>query len=251
MVVRRIARLEQRFVRRDGSWKIGKFSLRILATLREGACISPDRLPPQAERFAHWKTAPAPTGNRHSALDVFYLERLLLEWTTRLKTGHLSEFMEKYMVTGRDDVALGFSRFFEGREAVQKRLAWGDAVRPTLRYHSPIVHTGTTPVIEVSEDGTVADAFWLDHSFTNKAEAFGMDEYPLRYHINVCKYTHRFIKENGEWKLHRFAWEVVFSLEDWIHDPESGRGWAGRPQSVPWPNPFEPYQYGTEECVDQ
>lgn len=245
-IVKVLGRLNQKFIKENGEWRILKYDLSTLTALPPLACLTPDRLPPAAEKYKYWDFAPQRTKNKKSSSDVFEIESLLLHWTTGLKTGTLVEFTQKHMTCEKSNwtVILG-DYVMHGEKAVTDGLAKMDKEHHELEFKSPIVHTGSTPVIEISQDGLTAEGIWFDHSYTNVAQSGKDFRRPFRYMMNTCKYHHWFKKENGSWKLEKFTWDIIFSMEDYFHEPNTSSGWAGSGYKVPWPKPFEKYELGT------
>lgn len=94
-----------------------------------------------------------------------------------------------------------------------------------------IGHSGTTPLVYTytDKDGVEhAIGYWIDHSWTNLAQVFGTDvtEPTIPFMVNINRYRHEFIKENGEWKMLGFGFEPLIELPQWTFAWDSCRGWG-------------------------
>lgn len=111
----------------------------------------------------------------------------------------------------------------------------------------PSYHTATTPIIEISEDGTYAKATWMEHSLTNLGQARlpgipAAEDGKVNYMIFTGKYFHEFKKIDGERYVTGFNWEPMMSLPTWQFDAVNSKGWASSGSTQKFPLPGETYQ---------
>jgi hypothetical protein len=80
------------------------------------------------------------------------------------------------------------------------------------------VHELTTPVIEVSKDATTAQGMW----YTWGPNTFKDPAKGVIAIWQVLKFFHDFVKENGEWRIHKFRGILVFRSafeKGWVKEP--------------------------------
>lgn len=126
-----------------------------------------------------------------------------------------------------------------------------DDPEDTLAFGLAYMHTLTTPVIEVAEDGQTAKGVWISPGFMTMPS-----REKLRAYWHWDRYGIDFIKENGRWKIWHFFVGREFSSpyeKSWVDaalDNEEAyesaikafQAWPGCAEVRSEPiNPFEPY----------
>lgn len=131
----------------------------------------------------------------------------------------------------RDDISWGNSfGFHYGRDVVYDYYA-----KPQENYELEngvlFMHTLTTPLIEVADDGQTAQAMWYTPGFGCGPDG-GLNWMHERYAVD-------FIKEDGEWKIwHLFVGtDFSFAFGTKMSDPKPGFG--GPPPSAGEKEPQE------------
>jgi hypothetical protein len=113
---------------------------------------------------------------------------------------------------------------WEGNEGIQRMFGKGGLY--DFRDHQEkrgtlVVHTNTTPVIEVAGDGKTAKGVWISPGFATVRTPDG-----IKAAWGWYKYGVDFVKEDGEWKY----WH--FRLSPLIHAPYD-KSWIEAPWSPP------------------
>jgi hypothetical protein len=151
----------------------------------------------------------------------------------------------------RDDISWEVANFgvFYGRNGVKRTLdahsgltgGEGDkpAQPPMARTGSMIMHTLTTPVIEIAGDGKTAKGVWI-----SPGHETGIDEETGKHRGQWCwtKYGCDFVKEKGKWKLWHYHVYRIFRTPydmDWTEEYEPKREVA-RKASATAPLGIEP-----------
>lgn len=183
--------------------------------------------------------------------DSFEIENLLNEWVYRLRRGELSVYVDEHFpvnIEGTDYY------FFLRSNPERTALTTYDEIHERvvgmdqdLVPSQPSYHTATTPIIEISEDGTYAKATWMEHSLTNLGQARlpgipAAEDGKVNYMIFTGKYFHEFKKIDGEWYVTGFNWEPMMSLPTWQFDAVNSKGWASSGSTQKFPLPGEAYQ---------
>jgi hypothetical protein len=118
-----------------------------------------------------------------------------------------------FTADGALDVGSGYGRF-EGHEAL------GTFFAGTSSIISWSLHYNISPFIELSEDGTTANAFWYLWELANMPDAKSGDEVPVWI---GGSYTSDLVKErDGEWRFKeiRLAMEIMSPYsEGWVKKP--------------------------------
>ncbi|MBB5265494.1 hypothetical protein HNP82_002640 [Catenibacillus scindens] len=238
VAVRQIGLMKVSFIKKNNEWLI-----------RDEEFLAREVFEPRKVREAsprqHWRPPVPRLPGSPSAEDIFAIESLMPEWTDRLKVGRLQEFVPKYMSQAKDELFFWLGeddqRIKTGYDQVLKDCLRMDSNYKNNRYKTPIIHSAMAPLIEISEDGTLAYAQWLDQCCTDTSQMTGDYTFPFPAMMNLCKYQHVFRKENGTWKLLKFTWNVWASLGNIYTDPRAWKGWVSY-EDVPWPMPFEEYK---------
>lgn len=121
------------------------------------------------------------------------------------------------------------SGVYEGIESITR---FWNTVLGTESAFSPgfmAVHLSCNPVIEIDRDGTRAKGVWHSHGFCTL---------PLDALIPfLCsgKYDMEYVKEDGRWKIFKFAYRQIFMSpyeEGWVKVPSKG-SIAAHPENRP------------------
>lgn len=129
-----------------------------------------------------------------------------------------------------ENVSWGNSGGFQvGRDVV-----WGYYVKPHIGHDSApgemFIHTLTTPLVEIAEDGQTAQAMWYTPGFTTGAGGPGAEPGgPIKGQWMYERYAIDFIKEDGEWKIWHFFVGTDFAFEAGTEYSEKG-GPGGPPE---------------------
>ncbi len=130
----------------------------------------------------------------------------------------------------RDDVSWGNNGGYQmGRETLIKYYVEphiGAEPKPGELF----MHTLTTPLIEIADDGQTAQAMWYTPGYGSGPDG-GVNWMHERYAID-------FIKEDGEWKIWHFFVGTDFSMQfgTKLSDPKEGPG-GPPPGGEPEPDP--------------
>ena len=181
-----------------------------------------------------WREGPE-KGPGTNMADAAEIENMVAEWTYGQRF-QMPEFLDTHMdINNPDDLKVlitGSTREPNiGYESVRKRLVhpqandvgWFDRENNTPGYH-----TGSTPIVEISEDGLHASGAWIDFAMVDVGGLMGLPKYPKRYMITVGRYFHEFIKEDGHWKQWFVGWEPLMNMPDMLYNPDESRGWVCR-----------------------
>lgn len=236
---REISRCHARFLRQDGRWLFRElhfhpcFALpdeRLDHNMPGQISITPDdnhwTYPVRTDSFAHLYP-----------YDVYRIQSVLPQWTSRLRRGLTHEFLDDYYMEDKDNIVLHIRINPQvGRAEVATRMEEYDT---RYVHRQPTSHNGSTPYCWINETGDEALVHWLDQSWTNKNGVFFRDDFPIPFFRTSGNYCFYFVKEHGEWKVSKIQWMPICLLEDLYLDPARSRGWAGTVSSNPWPLPFE------------
>jgi len=137
----------------------------------------------------------------------------------------------------RDDISYGYNHgYYYGRDAVEKYYVKGyeekrkqnletmSKLYPDIKNVSEnegvgdmVIHTLTTPFIEIAEDGQTAKGVWMSVGLAAGAGDAGMPHYNWFWE----KYGVDFVKEDGEWKIWHFQ---IYSDIGFSENPGTGTG---------------------------
>ncbi len=249
-IIRRIGRLQQRFVKEQGKWKFLTFSLDIYMSQ------SPIPYDPQTARFArmmlpdnNWQYSFGELGGTDSHPDdVAEVEALLPVWLNYMRRGDQLSYIQKHMLNSEKEIY--FRSTMGGREAPPV-IGWDSwskkFVGPAFVYYhrQGYCHSVTTPIVEISADGKHATALWIDHNWSPyynlKPGHVETGHIPL--FVFISHYLHHFIKEDGEWKHYCLIWDPLINLPDWYEQVWDSMGWAGTETDYQYPALWQPYRY--------
>ncbi len=184
-----------------------------------------------------------------SVEDYFVLESVLPQWTERLKRGDLPDFVDKFMKNSFYDLSICLSKSYYGYDQVTAHA--NRLINEQVKDHQsmkkfPQFHTGNSPIIEVSKDGMEAEAAWLDYGWGNIGAGvyYGDHDIKRKYFPGIGVYYHKFIRENGQWRLFKFGWKpVILGLHEIEYDVNETGGWSNAETPQQWPLPFEDFRY--------
>jgi hypothetical protein len=92
------------------------------------------------------------------------------------------------------------------------------------------IHMTVNPVIEINRDRTRAKGIWHSHGYCSFV-GMGMS----RQFLCLGKYDMEYVKEDGEWKIFKFAYRQAFMCpyeKGWVDEPV-GASIAGSPENSP------------------
>ena len=100
------------------------------------------------------------------------------------------------------------------------------------------VHMTVNPVIEINKKGTKARGIWLSHGYVSSRI---MINGPLIQFLCLGKYDMEYVKEDGQWKILKFAYRQAFMCpyeKGWVEEPV-----AASIAGVPVNSPDKPTTY--------
>ena len=92
------------------------------------------------------------------------------------------------------------------------------------------LHMTVNPLIEINKAGTKARGIWHSHGFAS----MGMGGHPRQF-LCLGKYDMEYVKEDGKWKILKFAYRITFMCsyeKGWVEEPIGG-SIAGNPDNTP------------------
>ena len=240
-VVRRLGVFNQKFIKKEGEWKIKHFCFSPLFNIPEEPYREEIRYHRMKLKNDNWLYDKFP-GNLGNPEDIFTVENIFNEWICSIRRGEIHQYVVNHMYNnhvpfkldirskGKDSICL------KTREGISERLLGMD----NLHIHKQIsYHSTTTPVLSMSEDGNNLYAIWIDHSLTNLGSANGEKSSVVPYMVLLSKYIHEFTKINGVWHHTSFEWEPLISLPDMMYDCSKSRGWCGSDEQYKYPRSLE------------
>lgn len=233
--VRRIGIVDGVFIKENGKWKILKYNYNVRESFQPSALKF-------TQCYKHWRPAAERFSKPAAAEDIFEIQSIMPQWTERLKIGRLQEFVPRYMSENKEELFFWLGddekRIIHGYDGVMEDCRRMDDTYHNSPYKTPIIHSAMTPLIEISDDGTMAYAQWMDQCCTDTSQITGNYTMPFPAMVSGCKYQHIFRKEHGHWRLLKFMWNAWFSMEDIYADPASWSGWVAL-EDEDWPMPLE------------
>ncbi len=222
-----LGRFVQEFVKADGKWRFLKF--RHCAKYKISSFpYDPEKgLRHRMREKALWDNTwlPGPKAGDLCLADAFDIEMILPQWTGRLRGGNSMDFVDHFMVNSKKEISMlvagSTQKRIWGHEEIRNRFG-----RPPEKDHkeNPVFHTLASPVIEFFRDGTLAEAAWTDVAIADFSGAFQFPKDPARYYMTLNKYYHRFVKDQGIWKLYDFRWEPGTYLGNFKFEAQKCRG---------------------------
>ena len=262
----RLAVIHMTYRREGGVWKIASLRSTLLCKINDVPYMNfhhdgSDGYPGRVEwmsKTPNRNLAPRWEGRKDCAQDIFEIESILPQWTERLKRRDLPDFPDLFMKNSQHDLVIQLSRSFYGYDTVCKHcntLINGMLEGHETMWHNPQFHTGCSPVIQISNDGLSAQAWFIDKCWGNIGAAvfYDKDVKERKYYLGMGTYCHKFVKENGKWRLWHFGWTPTFGWSeqdpyrytyDYTYGETGGWSqWAAQGGEKPWPLPFEPFRY--------
>ena len=92
------------------------------------------------------------------------------------------------------------------------------------------IHMTVNPLIEINRDGTKARGIWHSHGYCSFVSLGSYKQF-----LCLGKYDMEFVKEDGQWKIFKFAYRQAFMCpyeKGWVEEPVAA-SIAGSPQNKP------------------
>ena len=253
LVAHRVAQLLVNWVREGEEWKIRSLVMKPLFSLPFSEILTAGSADTILNMEGAWLNAPAPTGrgDEQSNEDALLLEEYVAFWVSGLRYRSEAPFYYHRLAIDYPELLsyrLGCRPTKRGLQEVTDEIFAMTSKFSTLQPKSPGNHTGTTPVIEISPDGSRAVAVWLDYGWTTQAEVFGITEPPYFANPAVARYEHHYLKTPEGWKLYGFHWAPFYRLGKWRFDYATTKGWSGTTSTKRFPLPLEQYHYEDDEA---
>jgi hypothetical protein len=122
------------------------------------------------------------------------------------------------------------SGVYEGIESITR---FWNTVFSDKRFRSPgnlALHMTVNPVIEINKAGTRAKGVWHSHGFCSFVGAGSYKQF-----LCLGKYDMEYVKEDGNWKIFKFAYRLTFMCpyeKGWVEEPVAA-SIAGNPENIP------------------
>ena len=238
-LLRSICHLKSSYILENGRWKIKTMYLYELMELPMVDYKSGIRYDRMSKYPNAWSLDNQPLHGQYME-EAYLIENVLSNWAYSCRWGKLVEFYEQHMKNGKTKVHLLINsqgdklKGLETEIEIRERLTNMDCQFVNLFYS---YHTTTTPIIEISRDGTYAKGSWYDHSATNLRSMAKSTEC-IPYMVFVAKYVHEFEKIDGKWYLINFYWEPILHLPEWEYDAIHSKGWVSNKDAGCYPIPF-------------
>ena len=252
-IAHRVGQLLVTWVRERGEWKIRELRLCPLFSLPSDTLLLEDSGDTILNMEGGWLNAPAPSGRTdpEAAEEALTLEEYIAFWVSGLRYRSEAPFYYSRLdIDNPEELTyrLGRRPAKRGLGEVTEEIFAMTSKFSTLQPKSPGNHTGTTPVIEISPDGTHAVAVWLDYGWTTQAEVFGITKPPYFANPAIGRYEHHYKKRSDGWKLYSFHWAPYYRTGKWRFDYATTKGWCGTTSSKRFPLPLDTYTYEDDEA---
>jgi len=92
------------------------------------------------------------------------------------------------------------------------------------------LHMTVNPVVEINKAGTKAKGVWHSHGFCSFVGGGSYKQF-----LCLGKYDMEYVKEDGQWKIFKFAYRMTFMCpyeKGWVEEPV-GASIAGNPENIP------------------
>jgi hypothetical protein len=92
------------------------------------------------------------------------------------------------------------------------------------------LHMTVNPIIEISKTGTRAKGVWHSHGFCSFVGGGSFKQF-----LCLGKYDMEYVKEDGQWKIFKFAYRQTFMCpyeKGWVEEPVAA-SIAGNPDNIP------------------
>ena len=182
------------------------------------------------------------------AIDYMEIQNVIAKHTYYYAAQKQWEELESVWAKKRDDISYGHNQgIFMGRESVynyygqtnedrrKEYLEMISKIYPevenaeeNLGVGDLVIHTFTTPDIQIAEDGQTAQGVWVSIGLSARVQPDGKPQYGWPWE----KFGVDFIKEDGEWKIWHLQiyTEKVFMFTDF---GSGGPGGEPRPAGAP------------------
>lgn len=252
-IIHRVGQLLVAWIKEDGAWKIRELRLCPLFSMPADELLIQESKDTILNMEGGWLDAPKPWGrlDEQGVEEVLTLEEYVAFWVSGLRYRSEAPFYYTRLAIDHPELLtyrLGCRPVKKGLEEVRDEIFAMTSKFSTLQPKSPGNHTGTTPVIEISQDQTRAVAVWLDYGWTTQAEVFGITKPPYFANPAIGRYEHHYLKTPEGWKLYGFHWSAFYRIGKWRFDYATTKGWSGTTSSKRFPLPLSPYVYENEEA---
>jgi hypothetical protein len=124
------------------------------------------------------------------------------------------------------------SGVYEGIEGVKR--FWSTVLSEEINKMPGVlaVHMTVNPIIEINKKGTKARGIWFSHGYVSSKI---MINGPLIQFLCLGKYDMEYVKEDGQWKILKFAYRQAFMCpyeKGWVQEPVAA-SIAGVPANSP------------------
>ena len=92
------------------------------------------------------------------------------------------------------------------------------------------LHMTVNPIIEINQQGTLAKGLWHSHGYASMGRIS-----PPKQFLCLGKYDMEYVKEDGQWKILKFAYRQTFMApyeKGWVDEPVAA-SIAGSPENIP------------------
>lgn len=92
------------------------------------------------------------------------------------------------------------------------------------------IHMTVNPLIEINGDRTKARGLWHSHGYCSLYEGGALKQF-----LCLGKYDMEYVKEDGQWKILKFAYRQAFMCpyeKGWVEEPVAA-SIAGSPDNIP------------------
>ena len=242
-----LGRMNLKFIKENHCWRIQSLNMEILLkNVLQEFKIPADR-PMAMLNPVKWLKAPEQNGMiTETDVEAFFeTESFLPQWTERLKRGDNENFIRDYMNNHYEEISfslasgktVGYDKAVKSQTDSHEKFNKGSMA---LRF--PQFHTGNAPVFSVSQDRRYIQISWMEWGWGNIGYGIVFDESEKNrtYTPMIGQYNHKFVRDDGMWKLYSFGWKPLLQgLPSWSYNTDRVRGWASKPYRDPWPLPFE------------
>ena len=234
LIARSVGRTKVTCEKIRGEWKILSYIYEPAYGLDDIAWVPSDRYNVMQCEDNTWREW-TEKGAGGTMADVEEIENMIAEWTYGQRF-QMPDFMDCHMdILHPEDLKVLITGSTKepniGYESVRKRLTHpqaNDIGGFDRKEKTPGYHTGSTPLVEIAEDGIHAKGTWIDFAMVDVGGLMGIPKYPKRYMLTVGRYFHSFIKEEGRWRQSFVGWDPLLTLPDMPYDPDKCRGYICR-----------------------
>ncbi len=254
-----------KLITENGSWKISHILTEEIGVIRNIEFEPETRYQRFFDGLQtdSWEPVIAASGNNGCTEDIYEIASIFAHWIIDMKGNPCAGFVDEYIINSKEECR--FSLQANGPllgqtwvgDAKIREMASKMSAEDDLEYVAG-GHMAALPVIEVNPEGTYAQARFMDYNCALKSvvmtkTATGitlekqeldaeklpyLDDYndTLRfidktseedvYLAGLCRYLHKFVKENGKWKLYDFCWTPLIVFPDYVYSKRDAIGWG-------------------------